>query len=484
MGKNTDNKKGDVFLAFILVVIGIIWLIFAFAAIIAPLVALVLFLVNLISYRKEDLPQRAYNFWLTDSERMYFKKVVMILSNAKQEVDDVEDTLSIKGISRNRDGQINRRSNDSKKLRARENDANDTIREYFPVFEELQYRPYRRWKKARKHYSNTLGFGCIIVILALLAGINALTKTFADNDERLSSVSSSVSEIVDSTEAIELSELTENTEEDSSGNAVLLTLYGISIGGIRFLLLLTIIWFVPWVIGRIRFNRKNPEPPLVEVDNVDSYLKSFLAFKEADEDLKLIKKATRKQKREDRRQAKEQKKAEKIRAAERRKEEVANAKAAAEVKVETLEKPAAEPSRSAPVAPTTDMPQRSREENLFISWADALRKGGYEVSGNWDNWKNAGQWKNMAVVSSISDKRLRITVEYDTKSRKIYYGIAKLDGEDTVSQELLNSEKFMQIMSEGGLSVKNNEWWYCMKFSSFDNVFQEYRHLIDTVNNR
>ena len=87
----------------------------------------------------------------------------------------------------------------------------------------------------------------------------------------------------------------------------------------------------------------------------------------------------------------------------------------------------------------------------------------------------------MAVVSSISDKRLRITVEYDTKSRKIYYGIAKFDGEDTVSQELLNNEKFRQIMSECGLSVANNEWWYCMKSASFDTVCQEYRHLMETV---
>ena len=243
MGKRADNKKGEKALDFIVIVLGVIWLIFAFAVIIAPFVALILFLVNLIRYRIQDLPQRTYNFWLTDSERMYFKKVVFTLYNAKNEAKNVEDTRIIKGFSRNIDGQINRRSDESKELRARENNANDTIQEYSPVFDELQYRPYQRWKKARKHYSNALGFGCIVAILALLIGINALTKTFADNDS-LSSASSSVSEIVDSTKVIEQQEQTENTEDGSTDTTDLLAFYGISIGGMAgFLLLLTIIWF-------------------------------------------------------------------------------------------------------------------------------------------------------------------------------------------------------------------------------------------------
>ena len=483
MGKRADNKKGEKALDFIVIVLGVIWLIFAFAVIIAPFVALILFLVNLIRYRIQDLPQRTYNFWLTDSERMYFKKVVFTLYNAKNEAKNVEDTRIIKGFSRNIDGQINRRSDESKELRARENNANDTIQEYSPVFDELQYRPYQRWKKARKHYSNALGFGCIVAILALLIGINALTKTFADNDS-LSSASSSVSEIVDSTKVIEQQEQTENTEDGSTDTTDLLAFYGISIGGMAgFLLLLTIIWFIPWMIGRIKFNRKNPEPPLVTVDNVDTYLKSFLTFKEAEEDLKLIKRAQIKQRKEDKRQAKAQRKAENVRAAEQRKAEVANVREAG-IKVETPDKTVAEPSQSAPVAQSTDMPQRSREENLFISWADALRKDGYEVLGNWDNWKNAGQWKNLAVVSSISDERLRITIEYDARSRKVYFGIAKLGDEDKVSQELLNSETFRNIITENGLTVKNNEWWYCLRFSSFDRVFSEYCELLASCRNK
>lgn len=214
------------------------------------------------------------------------------------------------------------------------------------------------------------------------------------------------------------------------------------------------------------------EPPVVTVNNVDTYIGEFRQQQIRKEtELRLREEEIRQQK-ELKRQAKEQRKA-----------EVANAKAA-EVKIETSGKPAAEPSRFTPVAPTTDMPQRSREENLFISWADSLKKDGYEIVGNWENWKNAGQWKNMAVVSSINNIRLRITVEYDAKSRKMYYGIAKLDGEDAVSQELLNSERFRQIMSECGLSIKNDEWWYCMNFASFNDIFQAYQHLIDTVNNR
>ena len=126
----------------------------------------------------------------------------------------------------------------------------------------------------------------------------------------------------------------------------------------------------------------------------------------------------------------------------------------------------------------------SEQQEAFNSWAAALKDKGYDVLGNWDNWENAGQWKNLAVVSSISDERLRITIEYDARSRKVYFGIAKLGDEDKVSQELLNSETFRNIITENGLTVKNNEWWYCLRFSSFDRVFSEYCELLASCRNK
>ena len=123
-------------------------------------------------------------------------------------------------------------------------------------------------------------------------------------------------------------------------------------------------------------------------------------------------------------------------------------------------------------------PHLSRQQEAFNSWAAALKDKGYDVSGNWDNWENAGDWKNLGVVSRIENVPVRLTIEYYAKRKQIYYGIAKVDEEDVVSQELLNSAAFQNIITENGLTVKNNEWWYCLKLSSFDRVFEEYCELL------
>ena len=100
------------------------------------------------------------------------------------------------------------------------------------------------------------------------------------------------------------------------------------------------------------------------------------------------------------------------------------------------------------------------------------------MTGNWNNWKNAGQWKSLAVVLPADQTNLRITIEYYTKTKKLYYGIAKLNEEDQISQDLLDSETFRKIMSDCGLTVTNNKWWYCLQYASFDDIFTQYNELI------
>lgn len=474
MGKNKYENEGIGCTIIGCIIIGIIVLILTVLVlagylipIIIPALFLVMAFINYLQYSLNDKMWLDTGFWLRDDECSKFITYKIVLDRANDIKNHVQGVVDSGGVRLNNDGQISRKSYYGKDLRNALNNANYDIGEAEPIVEDLSKRPYKRWKKARSHYANAWAYGIAIgvwIISLLIFSLFTSGNLFQNFSLYFSEMSNNVSAVWGS-------------EHDMSSNGFLKSLWiilGISL----------FVYIVTKVVYQEVFSIICEKPPVVTVNNVDTYVEKFRQQQVRKETERRQQEEEIRQQKELRRQAKEQKKAEKARAAERMKAEVANAKAAAEVKVETLGKPAAEPSQSAPVAPTTDMPQRSREENLFISWADALRKGGYEVLGNWDNWKNAGQWKNMAVVSSISDKRLRITVEYDTKSRKIYYGIAKLDGEDTVSQELLNSEKFRQIMSEDGLSVKNNEWWYCMKFSSFDNVFQEYRHLIDTVNNK
>ena len=130
MGKqnNTDNKLAMGVLL-IIIIMGIIFLIFAFATLIAPVVIAVLFLVNWIRYLAQDRKRRSTNFWLTDYEQEQYEKTAYILTHAEGERKKVQNSVTIQGISRNQDGQISQRSYAGKELRERENTANSLIRE-------------------------------------------------------------------------------------------------------------------------------------------------------------------------------------------------------------------------------------------------------------------------------------------------------------------------------------------------------------------
>ena len=293
--------------------------------------------------------------------------------------------------------------------------------------------------------------------------------------------------MTEQTEKVELSEQTAKSTDDSTENSnlesfikALLSLFGMSIGIMAGLLAaVAILWLIGWLIGRIRFGLKNPEPPLVSMNNVDTYVEKYMEKLVQKEAERKQREENLRQKREQKRIAKEQAKTEKIRVAEKNTEETETQKV--EDKKPDVQTPEPETLVIEPNPVTNEVSQRSKEENMFMSWADTLRESGYDIIGNWENWANAGQWKNLAVVSSINDVPVRIIIEYYAKSRKIYFGIAKFSDKDKLSQELLDSDAFQKIISDCGLTVKNTGWWYCMKYSSFDNIFQEYQQLIEKI---
>ena len=489
--KSSSEEKLGVWLVLIIIVLVIIWFAFAFAVLISPLVIVILFLVYMIGYLARDRKQRVTNFWLSHYDREQYKKTAYILAQAEEERKKVQDSVNIKGIPRNQDGQISQRSYAGRGLRERENTANSLIDEYTPVYNELRHRPYIRWQKARSRYSKAFGFGFILVLCVVMIGLAWLRTYTGSTSDNRALVSSEVSEIIDSTKIFEQhvqteesvqtkdSEQTENSTGDSISYKDIMSGYGTSLGVMAgFLGVLVVIWFIGWLIGRIRFGLKNPEPPLVSIYNVDTYADEFMMAMARKSDEREQRKEERKQKRDQKAMAKKQAQEDKIRISEKEAEEAKTQKV---MKEEDLHKPASEPEISAPVLSENNTRQRSNEEGLFISWADRLRSDGYDISGNWDNWENAGDWKNLGVVSRIENAPVRLTIEYYAKRNQVYYGIAKVDGEDKVSQELLNSETFRNIITENGLTVKNNEWWYCQRFSSLNRVFEEFNALLASV---
>ena len=466
MAQNKNNQNQGC--AVIAIIIGIILTVMIIIGYLAPIIIPVFFLimsfVNYLLYNSNDKIWLDTGFWLTNNERNEFVTYKSILSRAIDTKSNIQDRINSGNVKLNADGSISRKSYAGKDARAAFENANYDINEAKPIVEDISARPYKRWKKARSHYTNAkaLGVAFGVWIISLLISSLFISGSLVENFSLyFSEMGNNVSAVWDS-------------EHDMTSNGFLNSLWTILV--VSFLA-----YLIVKIIYQARFSSTVcKEPPIVTLDNVDTYIVKFRQQKATEEAIRRKQEERLERLKERERQAKEQKKAEKARAAEQKAKEVAVAKTTV-VNVKEPDIPIAETAPSVPVAPMTEIPQRSREENLFISLADNLKKDGYEPTGNWENWKNAGQWKNMAVVSSVNDVRLRITVEYDAKSKKIYYGIAKFDGEDTVSQELLNNEKFRQIMSECGLSVANNEWWYCMKSASFDTVCQEYRHLMETV---
>lgn len=127
---------------------------------------------------------------------------------------------------------------------------------------------------------------------------------------------------------------------------------------------------------------------------------------------------------------------------------------------------------------TSDM---SMENALFVEWGKLLAQEGYSLGGNWKEWEHSGQWKNLSVEQSLMDFKIRSTIEYDIKSKKLYFGIAKFDEADKISQTLLKSDALKEIADSCALTLKPTEWWYGLRYTSFDNVYGQYRNMIDLI---
>ena len=472
MGKK--NNDTDIFERLIMYVVTagiLIVLVLIIALVLLPFVIGILFLVNLIRYLAQDRRFKKNYFWLTDSERQDFKTVYWKLCQSYQEKSNVAYEMRTHGVWRNQDGQISIRKNVGKSLRHRENVSNASINELTPIFEELQHLPYRRWKKARKHYTNMLGFG-FIAILFLIAYLSANESGNLETAAVTEPVAESV--IAEPENTIVTDDLPETqgySEDANEANDVDIDeiISGLPGGLLGFILLLVVSFFVPWIAGFIGFSIKNPKPPVVAFDNVDSYIMEKTAKRQKrQEEIK--------RKKEQKRLAKEQRIKEESCNAENMICEVSNSDAG------NTEKPNSEThDESLPVSQSNEPHMKSKEENMFISWADSLKKSGHDIIGNWENWENSGQWKNIGVILPVLDIRVRVIIEHDMKSKKTYFGIAKLDENDTVSQELLNNGKFRQVVSDSGLMVKQNNWWYCLKFAPLDNIFEQYSRLVESM---
>ena len=478
--KNNEQKEqiNAVFAVIAFMVLALIFtlvsMLFQLALIAYPLVFLIMFFVSWYRY-KNSKPFINNGFWLTKSERERFKQVAFTVIGAQQNKDYAQTAVQREGIHINQDGRISARSYRGKGLRNTLEGANSTLNEYLPIYRYYEELPRNRRKKIKKHYSNFRGLGIALILWVVFVfdfavidnriegGIGSNIKEYFSNigrtgknglscacsilDSSESSDTDSDSTKVNTVDMQQARQDSQNTAEKSDVEAERPGNFETEFGRMLLsgLFIILIAYFIAKLVFIIIFVIRYKKPPLVDLENVDTY------------NVRYEKKPRRK-------------KSSETKIPKKKDTGISESQAASAV--------VTEPVLS---SETEHKPQLSREQEAFNSWAAALSDKGHDITGNWENWENAGQWKNLAVVSSISGRQLRITIEYDAKSKKVYFGIAKFGDEDKVSQELLNSDTFRNIITENGLTVKNNEWWYCQRFSSLDCVFEEFCALLASV---
>lgn len=269
--KSEDKLAGAVMILGVIAVIAVLLL--SVAAILTPVVVLVLFLVNIIKYKKNDNRWRSNGFWLTPYEKRDFKQACVEISAAVQSKNAVQEAIRREGISINQNGQISARSYRGKALREQLNSANYTLDEAQAEFNRLSNAPRRRYKNARKHYSMAVGFGVAAALWAIVLVPFAFNAGgFRDDilsDGKLDSNLIAVEQQMPQTES-ETAGTTDGNDAGETSTIEVLMEFGTGLALPIIIGTLSVV-FVMWLIGLIIFVCKNRKPPVVNWENVDTY---------------------------------------------------------------------------------------------------------------------------------------------------------------------------------------------------------------------
>lgn len=169
MAKNNQNDPLETIFSYIIVFLIVVVALVAGSVLIAyvaaPLIFLILYLINQIAYLASDRKRKRNFFWLTYDERELFKSRWEDFVAALKMKEYVEVAVEREGIQLNQNGQISVRSYRGKELRSKLDNANYVIKNASPLLDELQNKPRKQRKKCRKHYSNAFAFGLSLLAL-------------------------------------------------------------------------------------------------------------------------------------------------------------------------------------------------------------------------------------------------------------------------------------------------------------------------------
>lgn len=92
-------------------------------------------------------------FWLSDNEKIEFYKKHVMLSEALKKINLADKEAKNKDISKNIDGQYSARSKVGKTIRDIIDYNNNIIDDNMPRYKELEFKPYKKWKKFARAFA-------------------------------------------------------------------------------------------------------------------------------------------------------------------------------------------------------------------------------------------------------------------------------------------------------------------------------------------
>lgn len=236
MKKKSDDSGG--------LILFILFLAFAIAVYLAPIILFAGFLISAIIYNRSSsrIKGNYSDFWLDQEQKNRFKKLSEEINKAKIEIKNSNETANLNNLARNKDESISGRSKLGKELKQIIANNEIILEKIEPEYDVLKELPKRQWNKHFRSYINKNS--CIVSLFAYIISSLLLILLFENGWDRFSSFYRS---------------LFDNAYEVDFGLNVIV-------------LVITLLFYIVSVIIFMKKSKNiSPKPPDVDDDNVEKY---------------------------------------------------------------------------------------------------------------------------------------------------------------------------------------------------------------------
>lgn len=280
-------------LILVVILITIFTLTLQTVALILPVGFLLMAISNIVDFKKDKQKLFKKYFWLSPFEAESFKEAAANLHYAMRAKNSAQSQAAEENIAINQNGRISARSYRGKALQQTIDQSNAVISDSSEAYGFYQELPVRRWRNARKHYSNAIGFGMAFIIWAtfmLIQSDNIITSykslfsemsgtvewgtstvgsilehTFSFSDENATKTTGKTDVKKEESKEKSKEKESEQKESDTTTTSYVTPLF------LAAAVLIVIAYGIMKVVGLIVFLIRFRKPPFVDIDNVDLY---------------------------------------------------------------------------------------------------------------------------------------------------------------------------------------------------------------------